>query len=275
MAWETTGDVRVFLDTAGAFMRERPADHTSLLTVAETVALHGPNTFGDEAPQFGWWASGGRIGAVFLHTPPFPVLLGPAPLEAAPALLGALADRPSTGLNGPVELVQAVAAGCDRPARERRRERLYRLGELIDPPPPPGRTVVAGAAHRARLLGWYDAFAAEIGEARRDWSPMVDERLSHGGLHVWEAPDGEPVSFAGISRQIAGMMRIAPVYTPPEQRGRGYGAALTAAVGHAARAAGAKEILLFADLANPTSNRIYQRVGFEPVGDRLFVEFVS
>ena len=273
MSWETTGDVRVFLAAAGPFMRARPAEHTTLLTVAETVSVRGANAFGDEAPEFGWWRDGDGIAGTFLHTPPYPVLLGPAPDAAGAALLGALAGRAPDGLNGPVALVRAVAATHSGPVRERRRECLYRLDELVDPPLPPGRAVVAGAAHRERLIEWYGAFAHEIGEVRHSWAEMVDDRLSHDGLHVWESSPDEPVAFAGVSRQIAGMVRIAPVYTPPEQRGRGIAAALTAAACRFARQAGAEEILLFADLANPTSNGVYRRIGFVPLSERLYVEF--
>ncbi|MGW0659232.1 GNAT family N-acetyltransferase [Streptodolium elevatio] len=66
---------------------------------------------------------------------------------------------------------------------------------------------------------------------------------------------------------------IGPVYTPPEHRGRGYGAAVTAARTEAALAAGADEVLLFTDLANPTSNSIYRKIGYEPVEDRVILTF--
>jgi GNAT superfamily N-acetyltransferase len=273
MSWETSGDVRAFVAAAGDFLAGRPVENTVLLTVAETIELNGPNAFGDEAPQFGWWRVDGRVEGAFVHTPPYPVLLGPAPREAAAALLPALADRPLTGVNGPAELAPVVARAHDGPARERRRERLYRLGELIDPPPPPGRWRVAGPRHREGLIEWYDAFRVEVGEPGRDWGPMVDDRLSHEGLHLWESEDGDPVSLAGISRRIAGMMRIGPVYTPPERRGHGFAAALTAAVCRFSRQGGVGEILLFADLANPTSNRVYQRIGFVAVGERVSLEF--
>jgi predicted GNAT family acetyltransferase len=132
---------------------------------------------------------------------------------------------------------------------------------------------VAGAAHRPRLLEWYDAFAREVGEPARDWSGMVDDRLSRRYLHVWETDEDGVVGMAGTSDRIAGMQRIAPVYTPPEQRGRGIAAALTAAVARHVREAGARDVLLFADLANATSNRIYRRIGFEPVDERLVTDF--
>jgi predicted GNAT family acetyltransferase len=81
--------------------------------------------------------------------------------------------------------------------------------------------------------------------------------------------------MAGISRPEAGMVRVAAVYTPPEVRGRGYGGAVTAAVTRSALDAGAAHVVLFTDLANPTSNALYQRLGFRPVEDRTVVEFTA
>jgi predicted GNAT family acetyltransferase len=79
--------------------------------------------------------------------------------------------------------------------------------------------------------------------------------------------------MAAITRQVAGMVRVGPVYTPPERRGRGYGTAATAAVSERALRAGAEEVLLYTDLANPVSNSIYQRIGYRPVEDRLVLAF--
>ena len=69
------------------------------------------------------------------------------------------------------------------------------------------------------------------------------------------------------------MSRVGPVYTPPALRGRGYGSAVTAAVSAWARDAGADHVLLFTDLANPTSNSIYQKIGYRPVHDTCELEF--
>jgi predicted GNAT family acetyltransferase len=70
---------------------------------------------------------------------------------------------------------------------------------------------------------------------------------------------------------IAGTARIGPVYTPPEQRGHGYGSAVTAAATRAILACPAVP-LLFTDMANPVSNTIYQRLGYRPVGDYAHVD---
>ena len=69
------------------------------------------------------------------------------------------------------------------------------------------------------------------------------------------------------------MSRVAPVYTPPEHRANGYGSAVTAAVSQHVMNAGATSVVLFTDLANPTSNSIYQKIGYRPVYDSTELEF--
>jgi predicted GNAT family acetyltransferase len=79
--------------------------------------------------------------------------------------------------------------------------------------------------------------------------------------------------MAGVSRAVAGMMRVGPVYTPPGHRGLGYAGAVTAAVSRAALEGGAREVVLFTDLGNPTSNALYRRLGYQPVSDRSLLSF--
>ena len=128
-------------------------------------------------------------------------------------------------------------------------------------------------------MGWQttpdaDAFLAglDAGPAdtddRMSHAPSVDDRLDEGRLVVWKV-DGVPVSFAGRTRLIAGMIRIAPVYTAPPMRRAGFGAAVTAEITRAALATGAEHVVLFTDLTNPTSNALYQRLGDREVACRV------
>ena len=57
------------------------------------------------------------------------------------------------------------------------------------------------------------------------------------------------------------------MYTPPPARGRGYASALVAEASQLQLDAGRRFCFLFTDLANPTSNHIYQAIGYEPVRD--------
>jgi predicted GNAT family acetyltransferase len=85
----------------------------------------------------------------------------------------------------------------------------------------------------------------------------------------------EPVSFLGVTAPLGGVVRIGPVYTPPEHRARGYASALVAAVSQAALDDGVMICSLYTDLANPTANRIYAAVGYRPVGDFTIYAFAA
>ncbi|WP_256862965.1 GNAT family N-acetyltransferase [Microbispora sp. GKU 823] len=109
-------------------------------------------------------------------------------------------------------------------------------------------------------------------ERTADPTPVVAARVNREELVLWE-DDDRPVSVAGVSAPIAGMSRIGPVYTPPGLRGRGYGSAVTHAASRKALDDGATEVLLFTDLSNPTSNSIYQRLGYRPIADYATIHF--
>jgi predicted GNAT family acetyltransferase len=79
--------------------------------------------------------------------------------------------------------------------------------------------------------------------------------------------------MAGAHQPTAGVVRVAPVYTPSEHRRRGYGGAATVAVSQAALDASAADVVLFTDLANPTSNALYQRLGYRPLEERVVLRF--
>jgi GNAT superfamily N-acetyltransferase len=280
MSWSTTPDATRFLMAAGDFLRSRPADHTTLLTVTDALLARDPDAYGEEDPLLGWWLQEpGIVAGAFLHTPPWPIVLGAVPEPAAPALAGLLAgtDREVSGVTADHGAAEAFAAEWLRltgaASHVHQRQRLFRLERLTPVlPVPTGRARPATAADRALLLTWYEAFAREVGGPRPEAARAVDDRIGRGGLTLWEV-DGEVVAMAGATQPIAGMIRIAPVYTPPRLRRRGYAGAVTAAASQAALDTGVAEVLLFTDLANPTSNALYQRIGYRPVADRLLLSF--
>jgi predicted GNAT family acetyltransferase len=147
------------------------------------------------------------------------------------------------------------------------REAMHLLSEAADPPrPAPGELRLAGPGDRELLIGWEQAFALEAGvgiasEAER----VVDTRLAEDGQYVWE--DAGPVATLGLSAEIAGTVRIGLVYTAPEHRRHGYASSAVAAASRHALARGARQCMLFTDLANPTSNKIYAEVGFRRFAD--------
>ncbi|WP_353944017.1 GNAT family N-acetyltransferase [Streptomyces sp. HUAS MG91] len=292
--WELSADPAEFERAAGAYLRADRALHTVQLSVTAAL-LAGEPRYTGVRPRFGVWRDGdGRVAGSFLCTPPFPPVVSPLGPDAARELAAVLdgdgpgGDGPDgdglRGVNGPVEGARAVAAWLRRhpggTVEESMAQRLYRLDRLTPPDPAPaGRARVAGAADRARVAGWIKDFADEGhggppgGFTEEQALAWTDSRLPGGGVTLWEAADGTPVSMASVTPPGAGCVRVASVFTPKERRGRGYAGAVTAEVSRVAVERGADEVVLFTDLANGTSNALYQRLGYRPVRDFTVLAF--
>ncbi|WP_406336337.1 GNAT family N-acetyltransferase [Streptomyces zaomyceticus] len=281
--WHLTEELDGFLARAGDFLYSRPTLHTIPLTVTEALRTRGADAYGAEAPTFGWLERAGEVRAAFFRTPPRRLNLTPLTPEEADALASRLADlgQPLPGVSGDHDTATTFAEAWQRHMGTtptlHERQRLYSLGALTPPDPlPEGWGRVAKEQDREQLMLWYEEFVEAIGEApSSDAGAWADARIAYGRVRLWQTPDGTPVSMAGVTPMVAGQVRVAPVYTPAHLRGRGYAGAATAEVSRAALAAGAAEVLLFADVANPTSNGLYRRIGYRPVADFALYDFSS
>ncbi|MGW4916560.1 GNAT family N-acetyltransferase [Streptomyces albidoflavus] len=271
--WRLSGALEDFLAVAGAYLRSRPALHTVALTVSDALERRGLDLYGDEPPRFGWCAEAGEVSAALLWTPPFvPMVVGGDEAVArglARVLAGGEGPAPG-GVAAPVEQARAFAGEWARTTgqatRRTFRKRLYRLGTLRRPALPTGRARSAGEGDRATLERWHDGFAADVGATvGLGAGPWVDAGLARGGIRLWE-DGGRPVAMAVATLPVAGSVRVTTVYTPPALRGRGYAGAVTADLS-ARVTAGGEQAVLFTDLANPTSNGLYRRLGYEPLAE--------
>ena len=287
--WVAAADIDEFARTTiNPVLSAQPARNTLTLTVFDRLASEGPHTFGERDPQLLTWydAQGTAIGGL-LRTPPHNYILSEVPAESLAPLVDLLLD-PATGLDGrEINLPESceapfTAAWTARTGNQPRvleRFRLYRLAELIVPDPAPeggARLATQGDVEfvaRSLESFWEEAEDSMPLDARITALRMAGARIAEGIFWLWLDASGTPVSFAGHTPIVAGMGRVGPVYTPPELRGRGYAAGATIAVTRALLDAGAGEILLFTDLANPVSNRLYQRLGYRPVDDWARLEF--
>ncbi|MFI2300196.1 GNAT family N-acetyltransferase [Actinacidiphila glaucinigra] len=274
--WHLTEDVDAFLARSRDFLHSRPALHTLVLTATE--ALRSRKTApGAEAPIFGWLECGGEVRAALFRTPPRRLNLTPLNPEHADLLAARLSrlGHPLPGVTAVPDTAAAFAESWSRhtgaAATLRDRRRLYRLGTLTPPEPSPaGRGRVAGDEDQEQVALWNHEFAVAIGEAT---SAPAAKFAGYRRFTFWELEDGTPVSMAGATPMVAGQIRVGPVYTPAHLRRRGYAGAVTAEASRAAQDAGADEVLLFTDLANPTSNSVYQRIGYVPVTDFTAFDF--
>ena len=152
--------------------------------------------------------------------------------------------------------------------------RDHLLRELIAPPMVAGSMRGAVAGDYDWVLEMHCAFADEARVAMTPESRdrFVDERLAAGTFRIWN--DVEDVGFAGFVRAGSTAARVAPVYTRPAFRKKGYGAALVAAL-CAELIREERQLFLVTDLSNPTSNALYARLGFEPLADFYTFDLVE
>lgn len=264
--WTFTEDVEAFARNAWPFLLADPVTNTVPLTVLTGVRA-GVDTPG---AYFGWWAVDGRVRGAAFRTPPHQLGMAAMPMEAVSPLIDALHaheyDIPAVG--GPLHLVEEFAAHWPADLAHVRSERLYELGELRLPDVS-GFGRVAHPEEFGLLVSWYQGFQQDAGLLPQDPVPQVQRRLALGDFVIWEH-EGAPVSMAAVSLAVGGVCRIGPVYTPPSCRRRGFGSAVTAFASQSDRA---ERMVLFTDLSNPTSNAIYQAIGYEPVADYASVRF--
>ncbi|KMS75881.1 hypothetical protein ACZ91_64270 [Streptomyces regensis] len=278
MAWSVTDSPEVFRSAAESFVSARPDLHTMLLSGLDSIERL--QSRGTTPPTcLGWWrdADGAPTTGAFVWTPPHLLTASSLSRAAATGLTRLLSTdaHPCTGLLADEASVRAFSEAWEATTgtapSDGPRLRLHRLEQLVPPGvAPPGAPRVATWDDRPLLHDWCTRFVAEAGPLGADLDRFVDERITQGGWRLWMVA-GEPVAIAAMTTLVAATARVTPVYVSPHHRGRGYGAAVTAAVSQAARDAGAEHVLLFTDLSNPTSNRLYQRIGYRPVSDYRIV----
>jgi predicted GNAT family acetyltransferase len=276
--WHLSDDAEEFADHAWDLLARDPTEQTVALSIVEQ--LRAGRRWSDVAPMFGWHVDGGTVRGAICMTPPFEMLLAAVPDDASSELVEALraADVAIPGVNGAVptveRFVEAWLRGTGLQARTIFEQRLYALGTLQPPDPaPPGRARPAVEAEVGLAARWLRAFQEEAGVPSTDVESYARASIADRRLLIWDDEDGAPVSLAGRTPPAAGVSRLAPVYTPPDRRRRGYGAAITAACTADALDRGAEHVVLFTNLANPTSNAIYQRIGYRAMSDRRVVRF--
>lgn len=283
-ALEFTTDPSRFLARAEDHLAKDPV----LTTVIATVTRRMAGGAWDDVP-FRWWVTAsdglGRVGGVAMRTAPFapyPVYVLPMPDDAAVALARALHERGEQvgGVNGALPAARIVAEETARltggAAIVHEHLRLFELGDLVVPPAPAGRLRPATPADAELCLAWFLDFEhAAAEQAGRAGTHGIGEgftlddmlaRIEDGVVWLWEDEAGEVVHLTGANLPANGVVRIGPVYTPREHRGRGYASRAVAEVSRQYVEQGVR-CCLFTDQANPTSNRIYEGLGYRPVTD--------
>lgn len=233
------------------------------------------------SPLFAYGTDNDETGFAALRTPPWDMLVTDlsAPIQDELVARWLAEDPAVSGVEGPAGAARAVASAwateTGGSTRRRLRELTYVLESVTGPPrPAPGLLRLAREDERELMLEWVSGFGRETAIFTDDRAAIIVEaREAERGLWVWDAEG--PVSMLATAPLVAGAVRIGPVYTPPEHRGRGYAGTAVAAASRQALEHGARRCMLAADAANPTSNKIYMAIGYRQLGEHEEWEFVG
>jgi uncharacterized protein len=273
-----TDDAHAAWEATRPFLERRPVDHTVPLSL-----LH--DRMANARPGRYWWAErDGEVVGFALRTPHgYHASLVPMTNDVADAIADALAvdDHPLPGVIGDAATAARVAgrwtehtAAAATPAEG---QRLYRLGTLTEPAGVPGTLRAATPDDLPLLVEWLGAFDRDTGMPPTGAPPedVLLPRIEAGRMWIWD--DDGPACMATATPPIAGVTRVGAVYTPDARRRRGYAGACVARVsGHLlSDDPGTRVCTLFTQLANPTSNAVYRRLGYEAVAEITRYDFTT
>ena len=280
MITTTYANAHDFLQMTQAFLETDEAANNLLLGVCFHLA-RAPERI-KTTPYFATVSENNELLLAAVMTPPHNLVIYGQKDTPRPAIR-ALAERLLTdqtmppGVVGPVEIARAFAqAWADVAGVKQRpgmRQRIYELRRVIPPASTPGYLQLATPTETDLITNWALAFQAEAlapGGDPTQTRETIAYRLNQQEVYLWV--DGQPVSMAAKGRPITHGITVNLVYTPPEFRHRGYASAVVAALSQLLLDSGWQFCTLFTDLSNPTSNHIYQTIGYTPVCD--FNEYV-
>jgi predicted GNAT family acetyltransferase len=273
MKLKTYGKAEEFWRVAGPFLLANEAENNLMISIVRSL-LDDPTRY--EKPYFATGVDGdGNIRAVALMTPPHNLLLGRCDESFMTLVLRDLCEHIDNvrGVTGPNDLPRRF---CDLAAAEAGLEaelamslRTFKLTHVADLPPLPGRFALAQPGDRLVVASMIGGFVSDAHiDVHDEAQKQADELIAAELLYVWRDDADAVVSMAGLaSGDTPRGQRIGWVYTPPELRGRGYASSVVASLSRHILDRGKTFCFLFTDLSNPTSNKIYRRIGYEPICD--------
>lgn len=269
--------IDIFWDRTQDYLLQHEAENNVLLGIVN-ILLHNPERYPDPA-YLAMVESEGNVIATAIRTPPRKLLLSKASnLESLTLVAHDLQRESLPGVMGLVLEVETFLQAWQRLTGQSYRllmeMKIHQLTAVQTLIPVNGHLRTIAERDRALLLQWLPAFDAEINlEIMEDIERFVTNLLKNPNTYLWE--DNTPVSLAAGRKFSDTASRIGLVYTPPEYRRKGYATASVAALSQKLLNEGCDRCFLLTDLANPTSNHIYQQIGYVPICDWYEYSFIS
>lgn len=262
-----------FLERGEGWLEAREAEHNLHLSLAYARREKGE---AEPGALFGTVEAEGAVVGCVIRTPPHKLLVTHMPVGAAAAVVdgvAALFDSIPAVL-GPRKVAEAVAELWVQrrggTARLGMRQGIYVLSEVVPVLGVSGQARLATADDLDLLIPWGEGFGRDAGAMFTLPADGVRKLVERNDMFVWD--DGRPVCMT-VAQGVTGRgCRVGYVYTPPELRGGGYASALVAAVSQRMLDSGLAFCALYTDLSNPTSNSIYQKIGYVRIAEVVDVE---
>ncbi len=276
-------DANELISLSGAYLELNESENNLPIGLAYRLAKN-PRYYGPESPLLLSILEQSRAVGVAMMTPRRRLILSrfETSVEVATAHLTRYLrgiDTPIPGVTGPAPEAQAFSerwtegiAGVS--PKVATRLRVFEARRVADAPLSPGKLRLANISDQPLMIQWIAAFSEAIGEpidpdrARSNVEQYTEDKQ----LYIWD--DGGPVSIATETRPTRNGTTISTVYTPPEHRDKGYATSCVWSLTKQLLSERYSFCSLYTDLSNPTSNSIYTKVGYMPLGDALSFDFV-
>jgi hypothetical protein len=269
-------DARAFLDRAEDWLLRKEAENNLILAIANHL-LRGDHPYEDPI-YLATIEIHARVSGCAWRTPPFKLGLTQIPIASIPSLVHDVAEVYTTlpAIVGPAaeatEFAKLWARQFGTQWAVGLRQRIFLLERVIAPTAPVhGRLRKAQRSDLVLIAEWGADFARDTSTPIGDTLSSLERLIRDGSLYLWD--DGEPRSMAAAVGTTPNGIRVGYVYTPPSFRGFGYATASVASLSQSLLNDGKRFCFLYTDLANPISNAIYQRIGYQPVSDVVDVDF--
>ena len=271
------------ISLSGPYLEQNESENNLPIGLAYRLA-EDPYYYGSELPLLLSILEQGRVVGVVVMTPPKRIILSRIDSNV-PATVAHLVrhlrgiDVHIPGVVGPAVEAQAfsdcwVEGMLGVSTRESKRMRVFEARSVADLPLAPGKLRFAGMDDHPLMTPWIVGLSEAIGEpvSLDSAKSRAEKLIKDQQLYVWDR--GGPVSIAGVSRPMRNGAAIGVVYTPPEHRSKGYATSCVLLLTKKLLSDGYSFCSLYTDLSNPTSNSIYSKIGYVPVGNALELDFL-
>jgi len=277
-------DISDFYNIVMPFLLEREAENNLLLGVLDAIG-DDPRRYGESKPVLALVSNSNQLKLIAIRTPPFNQLLSYTDdLGSIDVLVDSLIeenmDLPGVlgTKEGAEEFTRLWCKGKKIKANLIAYERIYKLIEVAEETLGDRKLINADNSFQELILKWGREFILEAlpeseVKLRDDWNPSLIRSIDEKRIFLL-LDNGSPLSMARRAGKTPNGITVNLVYTPPSLRRKGYATECVAKLSKLLLDEGNKFCFLFTDLLNPTSNSIYQKIGYRPIIDVDQYEFI-